>query len=180
MPSILGNTTLNGCNSIPDFIPTGSRLMWAQANAPTSWIRVGGDTENNRMLRVVSGDGGGIGGTASPILNNVVPSHTHSFTTGDQSRDHSHGGATDGISATHLHSQTRSSGSVRQASTATGVARRTDRETVNTGNASGGHIHAFTTGGTSVNHSHSGSTDNGSSQTNWAPRYIDMILCRKL
>jgi hypothetical protein len=34
-------------------------------------------------------------------------------------------------------------------------------------------------GGFSADHSHSGSTDNGSSQTNWTPQYIDNIICAK-
>jgi hypothetical protein len=45
------------------------------------------------------------------------------------------------------------------------------------------HTHSFSTtsGAASADHTHtySGTTDNGSSQTNWQPRYIDMILCSK-
>jgi hypothetical protein len=66
----------------------GTRLMFAQAFAPTGWIRVTDDSANNRMLRVVSTGGGGTGGSADPTFNNVVPSHTHSFSTGNVSSGH--------------------------------------------------------------------------------------------
>lgn len=181
--AILGSTSLTGCNSIPDFIGAGFRVMFANSAAPTSWTRVGGDTENNRMLRVVGGAGGGVGGSASPILNNVVPSHTHSFSTGLQSSNHAHGGTTGGITANHFHGGGASFGSsldnyVLVDSSDTGGSGPTINS-ANTGFVSNDHAHGFTTEGINANHVHSGSTDNGSSQTNWAPRYIDMILCSK-
>jgi hypothetical protein len=54
--ALLGTTSLTGCNSIPDFIATGSLVLFEQATAPTSWTRstgiLGGGTGT---LRVVSG-----------------------------------------------------------------------------------------------------------------------------
>lgn len=176
--AVLGATSLTGCNSIPGFIPAGSRAVWSQANAPTSWSRVGGDTENNRMLRVVSGSGGGVGGTASPILNNVVPSHTHSFNTGNVSANHTHSGNTGNQSGNHVHSYTRYPNVIQRGSGGNNVVNNPTAN-ANTGGISANHFHGFTTGGISANHTHSGSTDNGSSRTNWAPRYINMILCSK-
>jgi len=32
---------------------------------------------------------------------------------------------------------------------------------------------------TDINHSHSGGTDGGSSQQNWSPRYVNLIICQK-
>lgn len=175
--SLLSGTTLTGCTSIPDFIPTGTQTVFFQSSAPSSWTRITNDNANNRMLRVVSTGGGTVGGSSSPILNNVVPSHTHSFTTGGISADHSHSGTTGGVSANHVHfhlralySFTRENGG-RFTTTATFAA--------NTSGISQNHVHGFGTGGVSSNHSHSGTTDNGSSGTNWAPRYVDMILCSK-
>lgn len=138
----------------------GTRLMFAQAEAPTGWTRVTDDSANNRMLRVVSSGGGLTGGSASPILNDVVPAHTHSFTTGGTNTD-----------TNHLHGYTASN-NTNFKSPAGGAF---SPFTVNAG------VFSANTGAADrdINHSHSGSTDNGSSQTNWAPRYIDMILCYK-
>jgi hypothetical protein len=38
--AVLGTTSLTGCNSIPDFIGTGSVTIFTQTAAPTSWTRV--------------------------------------------------------------------------------------------------------------------------------------------
>lgn len=87
--------------------PAGTRMPFAQLSAPTGWTQVNDDTTNDRMLRVVNGSGAGTGGVQSPILMNVVPSHTHTYsatsstenathyhafsaTTGNQSADHYH------------------------------------------------------------------------------------------
>jgi hypothetical protein len=57
--AVLGATTLTGCNSIPDFIGTGSIWVFHQTSAPTSWTKI--TTLDNRALRVTNGsvtDGG--------------------------------------------------------------------------------------------------------------------------
>lgn len=177
----LGATTLTGCSSIPDFIATGTRLIFAQAAAPTGWTRITDDDSNNRMLRVVSSGGGGVGGSASPILNNVVPVHTHSFTTGGHSVDHSHSGSTGFVSSDHAHAYTASNDTnIRSAGANIFSPLNTNSGVfaASTGGINANHFHTFSTGGT-TSHTHSGTTDNGSSSTNWAPRYIDMILCSK-
>ena len=177
--AILGNTTLTGCNSIPDFIPTGARVMFSQSAAPTSWSRVGGDTENNRMLRVVGGAGGGVGGSADPTFNNVVPAHTHSFNTGNVSSDHSHGVGDPGHSH-NLWSDRNDQGFFHALGNVSGhVGNRYSRRYDISGFWIEGRGTGIFLGGITANHFHSGSTDNGSSQTNWSPRYIDMILCSK-
>lgn len=161
---------------------TGTRLLFPQASAPTGWTRVTTDEANNRMLRVVSSGAGGVtGGSNSPILNNVVPSHTHTFSTGGQSADHTHSGYTGGQSANHVHdymTPLRAS-DIDRGSGPNSLWSLDDNGIYNTGGFSNDHSHGFNTGGVSSNHIHSGSTDNGSSQTNWTPRYIDMILCQK-
>lgn len=45
----------------PVTIPAGSVMLFYQAAAPTGWTQV--TTQNNKALRVVSGTGGGTGGT---------------------------------------------------------------------------------------------------------------------
>ena len=156
--------------------------MFAQAAAPTGWTRVTDDSANNRMLRVVSTGGGGTGGSASPILNNVVPAHTHSFTSGGNSVDHTHGGTTGTMSNDHAHGYVQSNDQNRTVGNLIfggGFAVNQGVFNSTTGGVNANHTHTFTTGGQSASHTHSGTTDNGSSQTNWAPRYIDMILCSK-
>ena len=157
--AVVGATTTI-TNSI---FPAGTRSPFAQAAAPTGWTQDASDNANNRMLRVVNTAGNGVGGSASPILNNTVPSHTHGFSTGGQSANHVH------YDNGHVHG-----GGFAQFTTADlgvyGWSGTGDRNT-GTGYAS--------LGGFSADHSHSGSTDNGSSQTNWTPRYIDMIICAK-
>lgn len=168
--------TSNGAGALPTFqdagggFAAGTRMAFAQAAAPTGWTQDTSANADNRMLRVVTTAGGGVGGTASPILNNVVPSHTHGFTTGNQSTDHNHG-----ISdPTHRHNITV------HWTAASAPGQLSGRETSPQSSqfsqfASTG----ITTGNQSTNHTHSGTTDNGSSQTNWAPKYIDMIICSK-
>ena len=189
--AILGSTTLTGCNSIPDFIPSGAETVFTQAAAPTSWTRVTSDTADNRMLRLISsGTAGGVGGSASPILNSVVPSHTHGFSSGNNSAGHTHQGWNTGnVSANHTHvgSQWATTGQTGWPNAGAGtdiflgspVVHGSGDGGLSTNGHSANHFHAYTTGGINTNHTHSGTTDNGSSQTNWAPRYVDSLLCTK-
>lgn len=69
--------------------PAGTKMVFAQAAAPTGWTQ---DVANNdMMLRLVSAAGGGTGGSASPIVGPSItsghaitiaemPAHTHSYT----------------------------------------------------------------------------------------------------
>lgn len=165
---------------------TGTRLLFAQAAAPTGWVQITSDLADNRMLRVVKTAGAGTGGTHSPILNNVVPAHTHGFSTGGQSADHSHSGWTGGVSSNHTHGSTRDSfitiggpAEIGGLAAGGGFSPSGVSRTSSTDVMSGDHTHYITTSGVSSDHTHSGSTDNGSSQTNWTPRYVDLILCER-
>lgn len=154
---------------------SGTRMPFAQAAAPTGWTQDVTDTATNRMLRVVNTTGGGIAGTHSPILNNVVPTHTHSLSVNAVNIDHTHSGWTD-YQGLHTHGGTlRRNGISLDNGTSGGG------NDVSTTDAAGSHNHNVGTSGMSANalHSHSGTTDGGSSATNWAPRYIDMIICAK-
>ncbi len=144
-------------------IPSGTIMLFAQSAAPNGWTQDITTAANNRMLRVVStvagttgssGTGGyGYGGSADPTIMNVVPSHTHSFTTGTESGTHGH--AYDSPSTPYNNAQGVSPGSVVAGS------------------------FPISTGIQSQTHYHSGSTDNGSSQTNWSPKYLNIIVCTK-
>ncbi|MEQ1636722.1 MAG: phage tail protein [Methylococcales bacterium] len=90
----------------------GTRLLFAQAAAPTGWVQVTDATLHNRMLRVVNtATGGAVGGTNDPTVMNVVPSHTHTFSaSGNTGLEgaHTHGfagttSASGAQSANHTH-----------------------------------------------------------------------------
>jgi hypothetical protein len=168
-------------------LPAGTRLPFAQQAAPTGWKQVNDDNTNNRMLRVVNGGGGNVGGVHSPIINNVVPAHTHSFTTGHISADHTHviqdpGHAHGVYDPGHSHvnitgdagsGEYLGSGNTNKLTARAGGGAATTRISIQ------GAVTGIWNGGVTSNHTHSGSTDNGSSKTNWQPRYIDMIICVK-
>lgn len=69
--AVLGSNFLNGCNSIPDFIASGYRMVFEQDNAPTSWTKETNAAYNNIALRVI----GGANGTA------LSPGGSSPFTT---------------------------------------------------------------------------------------------------
>lgn len=174
--------TITASGTITSVFPAGTRLLFAQASAPTGWTQVTDDTANNRMLRVVSGAGGGVGGSHDPVVNSVVPAHTHGFSTGYVSNDHVHYTTTGGRSADHSHSFSIPTGQNGAGTPGTGVMNypyAVGTTGYSTGGESTDHSHGGWSGGINANHTHSGSTDNGSSQTNWTPRYINMILCSK-
>jgi len=161
--SIGGNaTTASNLNGTWTQMPAGTVTNFFQASAPTGWTQ--NTSYSNHMMRIVSGAGGGSGGTMSPILNNVVPAHTHGFTTGGVSADHTH------YDSGHTHNFTAyfdgGTGFVAPGGIGQDSAKPTATSYANLG-------------GMSANHTHSGGTDNGSSQTNWTPQYIDNILCSK-
>ena len=55
--------------------PVGTRMLFSQAAAPAGWVQDA--AQDNRMLRVVSGAGGGVGGTDSPIALSQATAHVH-------------------------------------------------------------------------------------------------------
>jgi hypothetical protein len=76
------------------YLPAGTTMLFAQANAPTGWTK--STTHNNKALRVVSGAGGGSGGSVAftsafasqAVIGTVggtsltiaqMPAHTHTY-----------------------------------------------------------------------------------------------------
>jgi hypothetical protein len=157
-------TTAANLNGTWTQMPAGTRVPFAQAAAPTGWTQDTTDNANNRMLRVVSSAGNGVGGSADPTLNNTVPYHTHGFTTGTVSADHTHN------DAGHSHLGGYFAGGQN---TGSASAPAITPPLQNTG------VGYAALGGMTANHTHSGGTDGGSSQTNWTPRYINLIICAK-
>ena len=73
--AVLGSNFLNGCNSIPDFIAAGSRMVFEQTAAPTSWTKEVNAAFNNVALRVIGGVNGTalVPGGASPFTGTFTP-----------------------------------------------------------------------------------------------------------
>lgn len=165
---------LNAIIASPPF-GSGVRLAFPQAAAPSGWTQDTTDAATDRMLRVVNTTGGGTGGMTghSPILMNVVPSHTHAmnFNTGTESVGHSHSVSDPGHSHTFY--------AQRQGNSFTGVTFSADFNTAtpSTNSATTG----ITIGAETATHTHNvnGTSAANGSAANWQPRYIDLIICSK-
>ena len=144
------------------YFPSGTKLPFYQSTPPVGWAVA--TVQNDSMMRVVqSGTSGGTSGAGaghSPILNNVVPSHIHNYSgnTGTESSSHTHNyyaydrsGLTGAVLA-----------SAGYLSNLNVSVRPTDAESNN-------HYHGY-----------SGTTDGGSSSTNWQPRYMDFCIGSKV
>jgi hypothetical protein len=156
-----GDVTISGVLKINSLVPetfaVGTRIAFHQAAAPSGWLQLTSYTDH--MMRVIATAGGGSGGTDSAILNNKVPSHTHTYSD-----------TTSSTSTAHTHTYTAPSGTF--AAVYSGGVPSAVANTV-----------AGTTGGQSANatHSHtfSGSVAANAGADNWSPKYINMILCEK-
>ncbi|MEB0137989.1 MULTISPECIES: hypothetical protein [unclassified Undibacterium] len=164
-------TSLSQLKNDLSVFPAGTRMPFAQAVAPTGWTQDLSDSSNNRMLRVVHGSGGNVGGVHDPSINHVVAAHTHSFTTGGISANHTHGVNDQGHS--HLGGESEHQNRIG------GEYGAYVRLNIHSQSWTKPATTNIWLHGADTDHSHSGSTDNGSSQTNWQPRYLDMIICVK-
>ena len=148
--------------------PTGTKIVFAQASVPPGYTQ---DTTNNDcMLRLVNTAGGGIGGSHSPILMDLVPSHTHT-----QQGTFLSGGSTIDLS----HSHPPSSGG--QFALYGGVYNGTGGGTVPTAMLSGGSSSGTGTSGSAGNaHQHyttiSGLTTANGGASNWTPKFYNAII----
>lgn len=141
-----------------DDTPNGTKALFYQASAPTGWTQ---DTSvNDRMLRVVSGSGGGTGGSWTISGLNVL-GHTLSLS---QIPSHNHGGGN------HSHNAAASTGNT---SNPVDTAPREVRDpNYAIGTTSSGTIISTQGGGGSHDH---GISHNG----NWRPSYADVIVCTR-
>ena len=162
-------------STIASFFTTGVQLPFYNTNVPAvGWTNA--TVQNDSMMRVVSAAGsGGTSGNAapghSPILNSVVPVHTHGYsgTTGAENGNHTH------YDAGHQHIYALATGVTGCSPLAGGVQALTS--TVSQGTSAA----AASLGVQSAPHGHgfSGTTDGGSSSTSWQPRYMDFCIGRK-
>ena len=171
-------------------IPSTSVMVFYQAAAPTGWTQVA--TQNDKALRVVSGTGGGTGGThalsSPPSASHFHsgPSHVHSL------QSHTHTGPSHnhqwyerrpGSSDDWVWDSGGSQVDVAGSTTSGGEGIRTGSslsvevvQTAYTTNAGTG-----STGGPSVSNTDAAGTGNTGSGnlTAFAPQYIDVIICSK-
>ncbi len=178
-----GNLTWTTVTS-EDFIPDGSVMAFFQASAPTGWTQV--TTQNDKVLRVVSGTGGGTGGDWAMSAGETTSSHGgHVHAGAAHSHNHNLSAGAHTLSTSEMPSHNHQAGG--SMNTFNG-----QRAFTTNGNWNGGYANRnFSSTGSSRSHSHSlsgsivsggdGNTSSAGSHTHTiaAPQYIDVIICSK-
>jgi len=189
-------------------IPSGTRMLFYQASAPTGWSQV--TSVNDKVLRVVDSGGGTTGGSwtisglsvdGHSLSESELPSHSHDFSgSGNTSSDgsHSHTGSTN-TTGSHRHSILRTSGTeftefdqVSNKKFGNGVSFSSSGPDGNWISLSGNHSHSLSINSNgSHSHSFSVSGDTGNTGGNnshshgishngsWRPAYADVIICER-
>ena len=182
-------------------IPTGTRMLFYQASAPTGWTKV--TSVNDRLLRAVSGSGGSTGGNweisglsigGTALLTSQMPSHSHGDGTlaASSAGSHSHGDGTLAASSAGSHSHTvPAENDLTSPAGSADYAVRGESSSMATSTA-GAHSHPIsgrTSSGGSHSHGVSGNTGaagGGATHThtiaangNWRPAYADVIVCSR-
>ena len=170
---------------------SGVVMVFYQASAPSGWTQ--STTNNDKALRVVSGTGGGTGGThglsSPPSTSHTHTGGAHTHSTPNHSHNHNLSAGNTTLSTNQIPSHTHSLPNRETGYSFTNrQAIRTQR--ANTGNATSG----STGGGGSHGHSMSGSiatsggsntgsaganTTSSAGPTAFAPTYVDVIICSK-
>lgn len=139
-------------------IPQGTVMVFYQASAPTGWTKL--TTQNDKALRVVSGSGGGVGGThglssppstahthVAPAHSHTAPAHTHTVASHTHAYStviaHTHTFTTNSDGA-HAHSFDRDTAGAGGVGGDTGNSATGTRVT----HTDGTHVHAGTTNST--------------------------------
>ena len=174
LKQVLQNT-FPGLAGVYTPFPSGTKLLFAQATAPTGWTQDTTDEIDNRMLRVVKTAGGGTGGSHSPILMDVIPSHTHGVSISSANTDHVHTAWTD-AQGYHDHAFGQSYG-VDNGGAGGMVAGFGNLRT----SGDGAHAHNIGMNGMNTNttHTHTGTAAANEGAGNWTPKYMNLILCSK-
>jgi len=173
-------------------MPSGTKVAFFQASAPTGWTQ---DTGNNdKVLRVVSGTGGGTGGThaltSPPSLahTHTGASHTHSTPSHSHSHSLSAGAHTLTLSEipshTHYSQRGDSSGSISGQGHQNKDQNKHEKDKITSASGGGGsHSHSLsgsiTSGGSGTSGSSGTGTTSSTTPTAFAPQYIDVIVCEK-
>ncbi len=171
--AVLGSTSLTGCNAIPDFIASGSLMLFQQTSAPTGWTKQ--TTHNDKALRVVTGTATPGGSTVfTSVFASRTPAGTISVSGGSVGNttlttpeipSHTHGGGVSFSPGTRL---ITGPDTPNPAYTAPGQAAV---NAASTGPAGGGgaHSHPFSVGSASFS----------GTALDFAVQYVDLIICSK-
>jgi len=144
-----------------DSFPAGAQMAFYMSSPPSGWLST--NPLHDSMMRVVnsgtSGGSGDIGAGHSPILNNVVPYHNHTY-----------GGTTgyDSVPHTHPYSNFHWSGVAVQSGSDGGYGVNNYTSADITDSQSLSHAHGY-----------SGTTDGNGGSRNWQPRYLDFCIGMK-
>tara|TARA_R110000824_G_scaffold367745_1_gene556968 strand:- start:748 stop:1410 length:663 start_codon:yes stop_codon:yes gene_type:complete len=170
-------------------VPSGTVMVFYQAAAPTGWTK--STSNNDKALRVVSGNGGGTGGThalsSPPSLAHTHSGGSHDHTIGAHSHGNNLSAAAHTLTTSQMPSHTHSISANRNAYGTSKICGSDASGTNFTGST------AATGGGGSHSHSMSGSVSDSSAYnsgastvvtdsttpTAFAPQYIDVIICAK-
>lgn len=155
----------------PSPIPSGTKMLFNQSAAPTGWTQ---DTSiNDRVLRMVSGVGGGVGGSWT-ISGITVGGHALTLA---EMAAHSHGAGTLTAAGVGDHSHS-TQGVGGGAGENTGQLVNSNPSGGGGTNAAGGHSHTLSgstdSQGSGTAHSH-GLTADGV----WRPEYVNIICASK-
>jgi hypothetical protein len=152
-----------------DVIPSGSAFVLFQASAPTGWTKL--VTQNDKFLRVVSGTGGGAGGTFSNLSHtHTGPSHTHGLGAGHAK-----------IEAGYIDVTNTNYGRARLKAVTTYTATRQWKDTPSGGTDPGSSASegAELGGTTDAGGTGATGTPTGLTHDSGAHAYIDVIVCTK-
>ena len=171
-------------------VPSGTVMVFYQAAAPTGWTK--STSNNDKALRVVSGNGGGTGGThalsSPPSLAHTHSGGSHDHTVGAHSHGNNLSAAAHTLSESQMPSHRHYSGQTYYNATGNPY------PAGGRGSGSGTNWYtAYAGGGGSHSHSMSGSVSNSTAfnsgastvvtdsttPTAFAPQYIDVIICAK-
>jgi hypothetical protein len=168
--------------------PSGTVMVFHQTAAPTGWTK--STTHNDKALRVVSGNGGGNGGTHA-LTSPPSLAHTHTGAAHVHSIGaHSHGNSLSAAAHTLSTAQMPSHNHTYWANNSNNSNSWTHYQmnygyNKNTGNTGGGgsHSHSMSGGIADSSSYNSGSDGTGTTSsttpTAFAPQYIDVIICAK-
>jgi len=174
-----------------DPFPSGTVMVFHQTAAPTGWTK--STTHNDKALRVVSGNGGGSGGThaltSPPSLAHTHTGAAHVHSIGAHSHGNNLSAAAHTLSTSqmpsHTHTQrTGAAGGTNQSASTSGYQNHPSA-TFATGSTGGGGSHSHGMSGSVSNSSAYNSSSAGGDATSsttptaFAPQYIDVIICAK-
>jgi hypothetical protein len=178
--------------------PAGTRLPFASATVPVGWVQDTDPGLDDRMFRVVISNvsGGAGGGSDSPILMNVVPTHNHVIVDPGHSHGWSGGSGAMSANASHTHGVNDPSHAHRMSAHPWGggfsgaggnsiggenrAATAWDSDASPTGvsiqNANVDHTHTITGTVASCGVNGTGIAANANAGANWTPRYLNFII----